>query len=263
MNYGIEGKVAFVGGSSQGLGRACAAALAEEGARVAVCGRRGDVLEAAVGTLREKTGREFLAVRADLAKAEELERALAETRSALGEIDILVTNTGGPRPGRFGDLQEKDWDHAYELLLKSAIRAVAAVLPGMRQRKWGRVIGITSVSVKEPIDTLVLSNVFRSGVTSLYKTLARDHAKEGVTFNTVLPGLTDTERLRQLYGAQAQGKGVSVDEFMAKMSQGLPLGRLNHPDELGRLVAFLASDVAAGITGTSIQVDGGQIRGLF
>jgi 3-oxoacyl-[acyl-carrier protein] reductase len=133
----------------------------------------------------------------------------------------------------------------------------------MRERRWGRVIGVTSVSVKEPIEQLILSNVFRSGVTALFKTLAREQARHGITFNTVLPGLTDTERLAELYEAQAEREGIALEDLMARVARALPLGRLNRPDELGELVAFLASEAASGITGDALAVDGGQLRGLL
>lgn len=263
MNYGIEDKVALVGGGSQGIGRAAAAALAGEGARVAICARRPEVLAEAAEAIKNETGREILTIEADLGTAAGVEKALGETVAKLGEIDILVTNTGGPRPGKFGDLGEADWDQAYDLLLKSAIRTIGGVLPGMRGRGWGRIIGVTSVSVREPIENLLLSNVFRSGVTSLFKTLAREVAAEGVTLNTVLPGLTDTERLRGLYGAQAESRGVSTEEFIGKVARGLPLKRLTEARELGDVVAFLASDAASAVTGSAIGVEGGQLRGIF
>jgi 3-oxoacyl-[acyl-carrier protein] reductase len=263
MDYGIRGRVALVGGASQGIGRASAEALAREGARVAICARREDVLLAAAEELRRATGGEILPIVADLGTAEGCGRALEAVRTAFGAVDILVTNTGGPRPGRFADLKAEDWDRAYDLLLKSAIRLIEGVLPSMRERKWGRVIGITSVSVKEPIGNLILSNVFRAGVTSLFKTLSGDVARDGITVNTVLPGLTDTERLRELYGGKAAGDPSAVQEAMGKMGAGLPLGRLTRASELGEVVAFLASDAASAITGTALAVEGGQLKGVL
>lgn len=263
MNYGITGKVALVGGASQGIGRACAAALAAEGARVAICARRADVLEQTAEAIRSETGGDVVAIAGDLSRRADVEDVLAQARSRLGEVDILVTNTGGPKPGKFFDLNESDWDSAYDLLLKSALLLIYGVLPGMQKRGWGRIIGITSVSVKEPIENLLLSNVFRVGVTALFKSLARDVAKDGVTLNTVLPGLTDTERLRELYGGQAKKQSITTEQLMEKMSGTLPLKRLTRADELGALVAFLASDAASAITGSAIPADGGQLRGLL
>jgi 3-oxoacyl-[acyl-carrier protein] reductase len=263
MDYGIKGKVALVGGGSQGIGRACAAALAAEGARVAICARRPDLAAEAALALESESGSEVIAVIGDLSVSADVEKVLAETRSKLGDIDILITNTGGPRPGKFFDLKIADWDAAYDLLLKSALLLIHGVLPGMQARKWGRIIGITSVSVKEPIENLLLSNVFRVGVTALYKSLARDVAKDGITLNTVLPGLTDTERLRDLYGNQAKAQGVTLEEVINKMSRTLPLQRLTRAEELGATVAFLASDAASAITGAAVPVDGGQLRGLM
>jgi len=261
MDYGIRGRVALVGGASQGIGRAAAEALAREGARVAICARRPELLEAAAAELRASTRGEILPIAGDLAVAADCDRALDAARRTLGPIDILVTNTGGPRPGRFVDLKEADWDQAYALLLKSALRLIQGVLPSMRERRWGRIIGVTSVSVKEPIGNLILSNVFRAGVTSLFKTLSGDVAKDGITVNTVLPGLTDTERLRELYGGRASETDVAA--AMAKMGAGLPLGRLTRAGELGDVIAFLASDAASAITGTALAVEGGQLKGVL
>lgn len=262
MDLGIHGKVAFVGGASQGIGRASAAALASAGARVAICARREDVLAEAARGLKQETGGEIIAIAADLSKAEDREKVLAETRGQLGEIDILVTNTGGPKPGRFGDLKDSDWDDAYHLLLRSTIALIRSVLPTMKERKWGRIIGVTSISVREPIPNLVLSNVFRSGVTSLFKGLSLEVARDGITVNTVLPGLTDTERLRKLYGAQGDAAG-GTGAALAKVGAGLPLGRLTRPQELGDVVAFLASEGASAITGSAIAVEGGQLKATY
>ena len=263
MDYGIRDKVALVGGASRGLGRCSAEALAREGARVAICARNAEALNETAEQIAQKTGGEVVAIAGDLSRAEDIDLVLEQSRARLGEIDILVTNTGGPRPGRFGDLEEEDWDLAYDLLLKSAIRLVRAVLPSMKERGWGRIVAITSVSVKEPIENLILSNVFRAGVTSLFKTLAREVASDGITLNSVLPGLTDTERVRQLYAAQAERSGDSTEQLMAKLAKTLPMRRLNRPEELGDLVAFLASEAASGISGDAIPVDGAQLRGLL
>jgi 3-oxoacyl-[acyl-carrier protein] reductase len=230
---------------------------------VALCARSGDVLAEAARELKAETDGDYLAIEADLSTAEGVERALAQTQEKLGPIDILITNTGGPAPGRFSDVGDEDWDRGYQLLLRSAIGLIRGALPGMRERKWGRIIGVTSVSVKEPIGTLILSNVFRAGVTALFKTLATDVARDGVTVNTVLPGLTDTARLRDLYGAQAKARGVSLEDFLGTVVKGVPLRRLTQPEEFGDQVAFLASEAASGITGSAIAVDGGQLRGLY
>lgn len=263
MDYGIRGRVALVGGASQGIGRAAAYSLAREGARVAVCARREDVLKQAAEELRHGTNGEIFAVAADLGTAEGCNAALEAVKAEFGNVEILVTNTGGPRPGRFAELGEDDWDQAYDLLLKSALRLINGVLPSMRENGWGRIIGVTSVSVKEPIGNLILSNVFRAGVTSLFKTLSVDVARDGVTVNTVLPGLTDTERLRDLYGARGGGQTAGVEEAMAKMGANLPLGRLTRASELGDVIAFLASEAASAVTGSAVAVEGGQLKGVF
>jgi 3-oxoacyl-[acyl-carrier protein] reductase len=256
MDYGIRNRVALVGGGSQGIGRAAAEALAREGVKVAICARREQILNKAASELRESTGGEILPIVADLAVAADCQQALAKVRDTWGPVDILVTNTGGPRPGRFADLKEADWDQAYALLIKSALCLISGVLPGMKERKWGRIIGVTSVSVKEPIANLILSNVFRAGVTSLFKTLSGDVARDGITVNTVLPGLTDTERLRELYGGPASGAS-EVEAAMAKVGANLPLGRLTRASELGEVIAFLASEAGSAVTGTAL---GGRWR---
>ena len=263
MDYKIKGKVALVGGGSKGIGRAIAHALAREGARVAICARDEAAVKETAEAIREQTGSEVAGFQADLANGDDVYRVLDGTWSRLGEIDILVTNTGGPRPGRFGDLEGEDWDQAFELLVRSTIRLIRGVLPSMKERKWGRIIGITSVSVKEPIEYLMLSNVYRSGITSLFKSLATEIAEFGITANTVLPGLTDTERLRSLYAAQAKAAGVTTEAFIEKVAKGTPRKQLNRPEELADLVAFLSSEAASGITGCAIPADGGQLKGLM
>ncbi len=263
MDYGIKGKVALVGGASRGIGRAIAHALAREGARVAICARNLDAVEKTVESLRAATGAEITGFQADLSDGDDVYRVLDGTGSRLGEIDILVTNTGGPRPGKLNDLEGEDWDQAFEMLVRSTIRLVKSVLPSMQERRWGRIIGITSVSVKEPIPNLLLSNVYRSGITSFFKSVATEVAEFGVTVNTVLPGLTDTERLRSLYEAQAKHQGISTEAMIERVAQTLPRKRLNKPEELAELVAFLASGAASGITGCAIPADGGQLKGLM
>lgn len=263
MDYGVKGKVALVGGASRGIGRAIAEALAREGAKVAICARDESAVKKTAEAILDATGAEVAGFQADLANGDDVYRVLDNTWSRLGEIDILVTNTGGPRPGRFTDLEGEDWDDAFELLVRSTIRLIKGVLPAMKERRWGRIIGITSVSVKEPIDNLLLSNVYRTGVTSLFKSLAGEVASHNITVNTVLPGLTDTERLRALYSAQAKSAGMTTDEFIAKAATKLPRQRLNSPEECAALVAFLASQAASGITGCAIPVDGGQLKNLM
>lgn len=263
MDLGISERVALVGGGSKGLGRAVAEALSAEGAAVAIIARNADQAQKTAEEIAKQTGHKVIAVEADLATVEGVENAVGQTRDQLGEIDILLTNTGGPRPGTFPALQDSDWATAHDLLLMSTVRLFRAVLPGMQKRKWGRIVGITSVSVKEPIDILLLSNVYRAGVTALYKSVAREVIADGVTLNTLLPGLTDTERLKQLYQMQAGAQQKSVEDVLADVESGLPMKKLNSPNDLGRLAAYLCSDLAGGITGTAIPVDGGQLKGLM
>ena len=263
MGRTLEGKRAFVGGASRGLGYACAEALAREGARVATCARtRGD-LEEAARRIADATGAEVLPFPADQTDRRELADLCSRVKERLGGIDILVTNTGGPPPGDFFAHDESAWDEAYERLLLYVVRLYHAFLPGMRQRRWGRIVNITSTTVKEPSAGIVLSSVFRVGVVSLARTLARQVARDGVTINNVCPGAFDTERARSLMAGRAEEEARTIEEIRAAAEAGHPMGRILKPEELGALVAFLTSPAASAITGTTLQVDGGATRGLF
>ncbi|MGI6368453.1 MAG: SDR family oxidoreductase [Anaerolineae bacterium] len=263
MQLGIENKVALVTAASKGLGKAAALALSAEGARVAIAARGTETLRAAAREIAQATGGTVLPVRADVSVAADLEALVTEVESAWGPVDILVNNAGGPRPGVFTDMQEQDWATAVELNLMSAIRLIGKLLPGMRARRWGRIINITSTAVKQPIPDLILSNTVRSGLVAMSKTLADQVAADGVTVNNVCPGYMDTDRVRALNSAAAQAQGVSVEEVLARTVAAIPAGRIGRPDELAALIAFLASEQAAYITGTTIQVDGGRYRGLM
>jgi 3-oxoacyl-[acyl-carrier protein] reductase len=200
---------------------------------------------------------------ADLTDAAQIERLVGETLARHDRIDVLVTNNGGPPAGYFEALDEEAWFRAHELTLMSAVRLIRAVLPTMRAQRWGRIINITSVSVKQPIDNLLLSNVYRPAVVGLAKTLSAQVAAEGITVNNVAPGYTRTDRVMELIEATAAEKGRTTDELLAEMTDGFPAGRMGEPEELGALVAFLASERASYITGTTIQVDGGYVQGLM
>ena len=254
---------AFVGGASRGLGYACAEALAREGARVAICSRNEGALQAAAERLSEETGAEVVPFAADQTDRDELAQLCKRVDERFGGVDILVTNTGGPPAGDFFAHDEAAWDDAYQRLVMYVVRVVHAFLPGMRERGWGRIINITSTTVKEPSEGIVLSSVFRAGVVSLAKTLARQVARDGVTVNNVCPGAYDTERSRELMSLRARKEGLSLEEVRAAAEDGHPMGRILRPKELGALVAFLASLAARTINGTTIQADGGSTRGLL
>lgn len=264
MDLGLKGRTAIVGGSSRGIGRGIAWELAAEGADVVLCGRDVGALEAARQDLGRASDARIEAVPADTSEREGVARVIEAALTAFGQVDILVTNTGGPPAGRFEDLSEEDWQQAVRQLLESVVRFARGVLPGMRERGWGRIINVTSVAVKQPIDGLMLSNSIRAGVTGFARTLANEVAPHGITVNNVLPGYTRTERLIELAEHLASsGAAESMEAVFGRWEEEIPAGRLADPGELGALVAFLASERAGYITGTSIAVDGGWTRGLL
>jgi len=263
MELGLEGKIAIIGGSSKGLGKACAMALAREGAEVAICARNEKELGDTADQIRWKYGTDVLAITADLTKYDDIKKLVSETMRRFGRIDILVNNTGGPTPGGFFDLDDEKWETAFQRLLMYTVRICREVIPIMKNQKWGRIINDTSFTVKEPADRLVLSNVFRVGVISLAKTLSRELGEYNITVNNVCPGSFETERMKQILDERSEKSGKSVDEIKAELIETIPIKRMQKPEELADLVAFLASENAAGITGTTIQVDGGMVKGLF
>lgn len=263
MDLGLQDRVALVAASSQGLGKACALELAREGAQVVICGRHGGRLSEAASQIRAATGGRVLPLEADLTDATQIESLVGETMRRYGRIDVLVTNNGGPPAGFFDDFEDDAWITAHQLTLLSAVRLIRAVLPSMRGQKWGRIINITSVSVKQPLDNLLLSNVYRPGVVGLAKTLAAQLAEDGITVNNVAPGYTRTNRVLELAEARARDEDRAVEEVLEAITASFPMKRMGEPEELAALVAFLASDRASYITGTTIPVDGGYVRGLL
>jgi 3-oxoacyl-[acyl-carrier protein] reductase len=257
VNLGLDGKVSLVCGGSRGLGRAIAEELAAEGASLALCSRDTERLEAAAAEL------DALALPADLSVAGEPTRVVEATVERLGKLDVLVANTGGPPAGTHDTLTLEDWDRATALLLRSTVELATAALPGMKERGWGRILAVTSVAVKQPVDNLILSNSLRAAVTGFAKTLSREVAPHGITVNTILPGYTATERVTELNRANAEREGVDPSEIQARLEASIPLGRLAEPREFAALAAFLASDRASYITGGAFAVDGGWLRGLL
>ncbi len=262
MDLGLSGKVALVAGSSRGLGRAIAEELAAEGASLVLCARREDSLQEARSAI-EQRGARVIAVAADLSESAQVERVVEAGMREFEGIDILVTNAGGPPAGPFEQHSPEAWDRAVQLTLGSVLNLTRAVLPGMKERRWGRILNVTSIAVKQPVDGLILSNSVRAAVTGFARTLANEIAPWGITVNNVLPGYTRTERLDELAAANSKAKGISPEEARAAWEAQIPMGRLGEPREFAALVAFLASERASYITGTSITVDGGWVRGLL
>jgi 3-oxoacyl-[acyl-carrier protein] reductase len=251
MDLGISGRRAAVAAASAGLGLACARALATEGVRVALCGRRPDQVEAAVATLRAAGG-DAVGLVADVSNAKGGGAFVERAAEELGGVDILVTNAGGPPPGTFASTDVAAYPPALDLNLLSTIGMCKAAVPAMAERGWGRVVAITSMTVRQPSPTLILSNTARAGTTAFLKTLATEVAPQGVTVNSVQPGLHATDRLAQLYGGDLSGATTTV-----------PAGRLGDPDDFGAAVAFLCSEQARFITGTALSIDGGAYLGLM
>lgn len=262
MELGLKGKVALAAASSEGIGRAVAEALAAEGADLVLCARRQGPLEEARRDL-QKYGRQVVAVPVNLTDPGAVEALAEASIKAFGQVDILVTNTGGPPAGPFEAHSQEVWEQAVRQNLFSVLNLVRAVLPGMRERRWGRIINITSIAVKQPSDNLILSNAVRAAVTGFARTLATETAADGITVNNVLPGFTRTQRLTELAAKRAEIKGCDPQDIWDTWHREIPMGRVGEPKELAALVAFLASERASYITAQSIAVDGGWIKSLF
>lgn len=262
MDLGLTGKVALVAGSSRGLGRAVAEALAGEGMNLALCARDEVVLEQTAGEIRARYKTNVLLKSVDVTDFQAAAEFAKKTHEQFGRLDVLVTNAGGPPGGVFDDFDLDDWERAVDLNFLSGVNLIRAVIPFMRRAGWGRIINLTSVSVKRPLDGLILSNAVRSAVIGLAKSLANELAADRITVNNICPGYTRTARVEQLAEKVAADKGVSPAEVIAGWEATIPVGRLGEPSELGALAAFLASAQAAFITGQSIVIDGGFFRGV-
>jgi 3-oxoacyl-[acyl-carrier protein] reductase len=262
MDLGIRGKVALVCGASRGIAYAAAAEFAREQCELVICSRD----EASLRRAQEKLqalGARVTAIAADLSTMDGIERVVARTMEEYGRVDILVCNTGGPPPGPPMSQDWNAWTSASHLLLRTVIELTRAFVPGMQERKWGRVVAITSLAVKRPQPNLILSNSLRAAVTGYLRTLADEVGKDGVTVNTVLPGFTATERLDGLAAATSERTGQSREAIFAGWEAESPLKRLGRPEELAAVIAFLCSERAGFITGQPILVDGGAIKSLL
>ena len=263
MDLGLEGKVALVAAASRGLGRAVAEELAAEGASLVLCARGAEMLEEVCGHIGRISGVSVLGVAGDVSSAEDVARIARAGLDRFGRIDILVTNAGGPPAGSFESLGRHEWEAATRLTLNSVLELTRAVLPGMRERRWGRILNVTSIAVKQPVDNLILSNSLRAAVTGFARTLANEVAPYGITVNNLLPGYTRTERIEELAVAIAVREGVTEADVRARWEEEIPMRRLGEPREFAALAAFLASERASYITGVSITVDGGWVRSLL
>jgi len=266
MDLGLRGRVAIVCAASQGLGKAAAAGFVREGAHVVICSRNRKRINAAAKEIRASVPEgeaTVLPVVADLRKARDIRHLIAVAKRRFGRIDILVTNAGGPPVARFTDLTDRAWQQGIEQNLMSTIRSIREVLPQMRKQGWGRIVNITSVSAKQPIDDLVISSTVRPGILGLSKVLANQNAQDGILINNVSPGYILTARQRELASARAQRANLSLEEYLRGAAREIPAQRLGDPEELANVIVFLASEKASYVTGATVSVDGGLAKGLL
>lgn len=263
MDLGLKGKVALVAGGSMGLGKAVATELAKEGARVAICALDDPELPGAAEEISALTGEDVLAIPADLTDSGQARSFVKKSIEHYGTVDILVNNNGGPPSVPFLDIDDDLWELGFRLNLMSTIVMTGEAIPFMKEKRWGRIINMTSISVKQPIEGLILSNTIRSGVIGLAKTLSNELAPYNVTVNSVCPGYTLTDRVRNLAKTVAEKETTTPEEIIKRWESSIPMGRLGTPEEFAGLVAFLASERSGYITGAAIQIDGGWYRGVM
>jgi 3-oxoacyl-[acyl-carrier protein] reductase len=265
MDLGLRGRVAIVCAASQGLGKAAAVGLAREGAQVVICSRDAERLEAAAVEVRHAAGTDsgVLACVADLTRGTDITKLVGTAVERFGRVDILINNAGGPPVGTFQDLDDAVWEKGVDLTLFSAIRCIRAVLPHMVRQRWGRIVNITSIAARQPINDLIISSTLRPGILGLTKVLANHYAKDGVLFNSVTPGFILTDRQKEISAARAAKRGIPVEQYIAELSRDVPVQRLGRPDELANVIVFLASECASYVTGAAIGVDGGLSKGLL
>lgn len=261
MDLGLQGKAALVLAASRGLGRAIATELAAEGARVMISSRDADALARTVREIADQSGAEVQYHPADLTRSGDVEDLVSRTVESFGGVDVLVTNTGGPPAGTFGDFADDDWRAAFDLILLSLIRTVRETLPHMRER-GGRIVCVASSSVRQPIEGLILSNTLRAGLAGLVKSLSSELGPDGILINTLGPGRISTDRSAAIDARNAESQGLSLEEVRANFEKQIPLGRYGAPEEFAKVAAFLASPANSYLTGQTILVEGGLVRAL-
>jgi 3-oxoacyl-[acyl-carrier protein] reductase len=263
MELGLKNKTALITAGSKGIGKACAELLIAEGAKVAICSRSLENLQLAAQEIKRSQGIEPFWFVCDITKEKDINEGVERVRKELGEIEILINNCGGPKAGYFENLYDNDWKNAFDQVLLSAVRFSRAVIPGMIEKNWGRIINITSAAVKEPIENLMLSNSLRTGLIGFAKSLSNEIGKYNITVNNIAPGYTLTGRLYELALKKSKEKNISHEEALMEMASESVLKRLASPEEIASAVAFLASERASFITGITLVVDGGRTKSLF
>jgi len=263
LDLGLKNKIAVVTASSKGLGKAAAEALAKEGANVAICSRKERNIRETGNYLTKKYGAKVLAYGCDISKKNEVEDFKNSVIKNFKTVHILVTLTGGPPPGKALDFKTEDIEDAIEQSMISTVNLIYSFLPYMKKQKWGRIISSTSITVKQPLKNLVLSNTSRIGVIGFVKTLSMEISKNNINSNIIAPGYIMTQRVRDLINKKSKEQKISFSEAKNEIINAIPLRRIGKPDEFGSLIAFLASEKAAYINGETILIDGGQHRGLF
>lgn len=263
MDLNLKNKTVLVTAASTGIGKATAELFLEESANVAICSSSISKLEKTSKEIYEKYGKEIFFVKCDINKLDEIKNTVNFVEEKFSCIDILVNNCGGPKPGYFENINDEDWENGFDQVLMSAVRFTKLVLPKMKEKKWGRIINITSISVKQPIDNLLLSNVFRSGVTAFAKTLSNQVGEFNITVNNIAPGLTLTGRLDELAELRAKDANITKEEMLKKMANDIPLKRIGEPKEIASAVIYLASDIAGYLNGQTIVVDGGFNKSTY
>lgn len=263
MDFRLKGKVAAVAAASQGLGFSCALALSREGARVGICSRSGENIDRAAARIRGETGADVHTQVTDVADVDAAAAFVDDVAAHFGGLDVLVTNAGGPPPGAWADVGVAELERGFRLTLLGSISMMRAAIPRMRKQRWGRIVNILSITAKQPETSLLVSNTMRAALLAYTKSVSQELARDNVLVNNVAPGYTGTERLVELAETLARARGHTVEDVYAAWEANIPMGRLGRPEELANTVAFLCSEASSYVTGVTLQVDGGFIKGIL